>query len=79
MSLLTLLVGMRIGIATMKNNMCCGLLQTGTWWTGVDEKKERKRERERAVSLGLRRKPIKPLHTGLVPLVKAQGVLSRRS
>ena len=43
-------------------------------------RKERKRERERAVSLGLCGKPIKPIgFTGVVPLTKAQGVLSRRS
>ena len=30
--------------------------------TRVDEKKERKREVERAVSLRLRAKPIKPMH-----------------
>ena len=35
-------------------------LQTGAWWTRVDEKREKKRER--AVSLGLHGKPIKPMH-----------------
>ena len=34
------------------------LIQTRTLWTGVDKKKERKRERERAVSLGLHGIPI---------------------
>ena len=34
------------------------LIQTRTWWTGVDKKKERKRERERAVSLRLHGIPI---------------------
>ena len=27
------------------------LIQTRTWWTGADKKNQRKRERERAVSL----------------------------
>ena len=40
---------------------CWSSLQTGTWWTGVDKKKERKK-RERAVPLGLRGKPIKPMN-----------------
>ena len=43
-------------------------------------KRKREKERERVVSLGLCGKPIKPIgFTGVVPLTKAQGVLSRRS
>ena len=37
-------------------------LQTGAWCTRVDEKKKRGKRRERAVSLGLCGKPIKPMH-----------------
>ena len=29
---------------------CWSSLQTGIWWTGVDEKKERKRERKQYLS-----------------------------
>ena len=35
------------------NSSLLSSLQTGAWWTGVNEKKEGKGERERAVSLGL--------------------------
>ena len=38
---------------------CCSLLQTGTWGP---ELTKRKKKRERAVSLGLCGKPIKPTH-----------------
>ena len=40
-----------------KETTCCSLLQTGTW--GLESKK---RERERAISLRLCGKPIKPIH-----------------
>ena len=53
------------------------LIQTRTWWTGVDKKKERKREREQYLS-GYMEYQYSPF-TGLVPLMKAQGILSRRS
>ena len=55
------------------------LIQTRTLWTGVDKKKERKREREREQYLsGYMEYQYSPL-TGLVPLMKPQGILSRRS
>ena len=55
------------------------LIQTRTLWTGVDKKKERKREREREqYLLGYMEYQYSPF-TGLVPLIKAQGILSRRS
>ena len=38
---------------------CCGLLQTACWGP---ESMKREREKERAVSLGLCGKPIKPMH-----------------
>ena len=55
------------------------LIQTRTLWTVVDKKKERKREREREQSIsGYMEYQYSPF-TGLVPLMKAQGILSRRS
>ena len=39
---------------------CCSLLQTGTW--GLESTKRKREKREKAISLGLRGKPIKPIH-----------------
>ena len=55
------------------------LIQTRTWWTGADKKNQRKREREREQYLSGHMEYQYSPFTGLVPLMKAQGILSRRS
>ena len=55
------------------------LIQTKTWWTGADKKNQRKREREREQYLSGHMEYQYSSFTGLVPLMKAQGILSRRS
>ena len=43
------------------------LIQTRTWWTGVDKKKEREREQYLSGYMEYQYSPF----TGLVPLIKA--------
>ena len=51
---------------------------TGTWWSGVDNKKVKEREREREADIPwFTQKPKKVPDTGLVSLTKASGALSR--